>query len=258
MHRKISLRTRLLAAAIGVAVIALPAALAEAKTFRWGGQTDPATLDPHATNTAPVLGFLNNVYEGLVRRGKDLQIEGALAESWEPLGAEGWRFHLRQGVKFQGGEDFDAEDVLFSYERASSEDSDVRAWFAPVSEVKIVDKYTVDFLTKAPNPLFPDSIANFMILDKGWAEANGAERPSRDQENFARRNANGTGAFQVQSREADVRTVLVPSKAGGTRRSTTSPRQYSRPSRPRRRGLPPCCRVSSISWSPFPCKMCPG
>ena len=210
MRRTNSLRTRLLAAALGVAVIALPVALAEAKTFRWGGQTDPATLDPHATNTAPVLGFLNNVYEGLVRRGKDLQIEGALAESWEPLGAEGWRFHLRQGVKFQGGEDFDSEDVLFSYQRASSEDSDVRAWFSPVSDVKVVDKYTVDFLTKAPNPLFPDSIANFMILDKGWAETNGAETPSRDQENFARRNANGTGAFQVQSREADVRTVLVP------------------------------------------------
>ena len=61
-RKKRSLRTQLLAAAVGMAVIALPAAMAEAKTFRWGGQTDPATLDPHATNTAPVLGVLNNVY----------------------------------------------------------------------------------------------------------------------------------------------------------------------------------------------------
>jgi len=79
---------------------------------------------------------------------------------------------------------------MFSYERASNEAADVRSWFAPVSEVRVVDDYTIDFLTKAPNPLFPDSIANFMILDKGWAEANGAELPSLDAENFATMNVN--------------------------------------------------------------------
>ena len=39
---------------------------ANAETFRWAGTTDPQTMDPHAVNSAPVLGFLNNVYEGLV------------------------------------------------------------------------------------------------------------------------------------------------------------------------------------------------
>jgi peptide/nickel transport system substrate-binding protein len=42
---------------------------ATAKEFTWAGTTDPQTMDPHAVNSAPVLGFLNNVYEGLVRRG---------------------------------------------------------------------------------------------------------------------------------------------------------------------------------------------
>jgi len=52
-----------------VLALAVPAAAAE---FRWAGTTDPQTMDPHAVNSAPVLGFLNNVYEGLVRRGKDM------------------------------------------------------------------------------------------------------------------------------------------------------------------------------------------
>ena len=52
-----------------------------AETFRWAGTTDPQTMDPHAVNSAPVLGFLNNVYEGLVRRGKDMAVEPALATS---------------------------------------------------------------------------------------------------------------------------------------------------------------------------------
>ena len=145
-----------LTAALLATTLLVPAASAE--EFSWAGTTDPQTMDPHAVNSAPVLGFLNNVYEGLVRRGKDMAIEPALATSWEPIGdGEGWRFNLRQGVKFQGGEDFTAEDVLFSYERASSEESDTRSWFAPVSGVTVVDDYTVDILTSAPNPIFPDS-----------------------------------------------------------------------------------------------------
>jgi peptide/nickel transport system substrate-binding protein len=191
-------------------VLALGANAAAAETFKWAGTTDPQTMDPHAVNSAPVLGFLNNIYEGLVRRNKGMKIEGALAESWEALGADGWRFHLREGVTYHDGSAFTAEDVLFSYERASSEEADVRSWFAPVSSVVVVDDFTVDFMTKAPNPLFPDSIANFMIMDKGWTEANDATRPSKEAENFATRNSNGTGAFTLASRDPGVRTTLKP------------------------------------------------
>ncbi len=188
----------------------LSSAAVQAETFAWAGKTDPQTMDPHATNTAPVLGFLNNVYEGLVRRNKEMKIEPSLAASWEQLGADGWRFNLRQDVTFHDGAAFTADDVLFSYERASSEDSDVRSWFAPVKSVSVVDEHTIDFLTNAPNPLFPDSIANFMIMDRDWATANKAERPSKEAENFATRNVNGTGAFTIVERDPGVRTTLAP------------------------------------------------
>ncbi|WP_425037874.1 ABC transporter substrate-binding protein [Primorskyibacter sp. S187A] len=193
-------------------VLALCAATsAGAETFRWAGTTDPQTMDPHAVSSAPVLGFLNNVYEGLVRRGKDMAIEPALATSWEPIGAgEGWRFTLRQGVTFHDGAAFTAEDVLFSYERASSEASDVRSWFAPVSEVRVVDDFTVEIMTTAPNPIFPDSIANWMIMDKGWAEANNTAQPDKENGNYATLNANGTGAFVLSDRQPGLSTSLTP------------------------------------------------
>ncbi|MEW7009267.1 ABC transporter substrate-binding protein [Lentilitoribacter sp. EG35] len=196
----------------GAALITLSLSVSSlsAETFRWAGKTDPQTMDPHAVSSAPVLGFLNNIYEGLVRRNKQMKIEASLAESWEPLGLDGWRFNLRKGVKFQDGSDFNAEDVMFSYERAASEESDVRSWFAVVSEVIVQDDYTIDFMTKAPNPLFPNSIANFLIMDKTWTESNDAARPSKEAENFATRNANGTGAFALTSRDPGVRTTLAP------------------------------------------------
>ena len=106
---------------IAAVTAVLMGGVAQAETFRWASTTDPQTMDPHAVNSAPVLGFLNNVYEGLVRRDKNMAVEGALAESWEPIDDKGWRFNLRKGVKFHDGSDFTAEDVLFSYQRASSE-----------------------------------------------------------------------------------------------------------------------------------------
>ncbi|MEM8576683.1 MAG: ABC transporter substrate-binding protein [Pseudomonadota bacterium] len=186
----------------------LPAGAAE---FDFAVTTDPQTMDPHAVNSAPVLGFLNNIYEGLVRRGKDMSIEPSLATSWAPIGeGDGWRFTLRQGVTFQDGSAFDADDVIFSYERASSEEADTSSWFAPVSEVIKVDDFTVDIMTTAPNPIFPDSIANWMMMDSGWAQANGAARPDKEAGNYATLNANGTGPFRITARQPDLETVLEP------------------------------------------------
>lgn len=196
---------------LSTAAAVMLATSAHAAEFTWAETTDPSTMDPHAVNSAAVLGFLNNVYEGLVRRNKDMEIEPALATSWEAIGdGEGWRFVLREGVTFHDGSEFTAEDVLFSYERASSEEADTRSWFAPVSEVKVVDNYTIDIMTTAPNPIFPDSIANWMMMDSGWAEANNTARPDKENGNYATLNTNGTGAFRVTTREPGLRTVLEP------------------------------------------------
>ena len=196
-------------AALGLSMMTSSALAAE---FRWATQTDPQTMDPHAVNAAPVLGFLNNVYEGLVRRGPDMAIEPALATSWEPIEGEepGWRFKLREGVTFHGGESFEAADVLFSYERASSEQADTASWFAPVTRVEAPDATTIEIYTEEPNPLFPSSIANWMIMDEGWTVGLGAERPNREGEAATTLQANGTGPYRVAEREPAVKTVLEP------------------------------------------------
>ena len=200
------------ALALGTTVLcALPAG---AESFRWAGTTDPQTMDPHAVNATPVLSFLNNVYEGLVRRGPDMAIQPSLSTSWEALpDGAGWRFSLREGVTFHDGAPFNADDVIFSYERAISEPSDVKSWFANITEVVKVDDTTVDFMTTAPDPLFPGSIANFMILDADWAAENDAEVPARDAENHATRNTNGTGPFVLTARDPGIRTELTPNEA---------------------------------------------
>jgi peptide/nickel transport system substrate-binding protein len=211
-----NIRSTLLA---GVAALALGAAALPAQAGSHGGkeitfafQGDANSMDPYNLNETFTLGYLGNIYEGLVRRGADLAIEPALAESWEIVEPTRWRFHLRKGVKFHDGRDFTADDVIFSAERVNGEGSDLKTRLAGVTDIIKVDDHTVDFVTEAPNPILHFEWATWGIMSKGWAEEHGAltaESATGDVENYATRNANGTGPFKLSSREADVQTVAT-------------------------------------------------
>ena len=88
------------------AVFSLTAAPASAETFKYAFQGTLKLLDPYSLNETFTLGTLGNVYEGLTRRGPELDIQPALAESWEIVEPTRWRFNLRKGVKFHNGNDF--------------------------------------------------------------------------------------------------------------------------------------------------------
>jgi peptide/nickel transport system substrate-binding protein len=76
--------------------------------------------------------------------------------------------------------------------------------------VRKVDDLTVDFETKAPDPILPAEFTNWAILPKAWLEKNNAAEVAivGTTENFAHRNAMGTGPFRLALREPDRRTVL--------------------------------------------------
>lgn len=186
-------------------------AMAPAKELRYAFQGSLSSLDPYALNETFTLGYLGNIYEGLIRRGADLGIEPALAERWEILEPTRWRFHLRKGVKFHDGSAFSADDVVFSAERVRADGSDLKTRIAQDTKVVKVDDHTVDFVTTNPNPILHVEWASWFIMSKSWAEKNGAVKPQsvtkKDQKNYATLRSNGTGPFMVASHEPDIRTV---------------------------------------------------
>jgi peptide/nickel transport system substrate-binding protein len=186
---------------------------AKAETFRFASQGDLNSLDPYSLNEAFTLTVLGNVYEGLTKRDPELRIVPGLAERWEVIEPTRWRFHLRRGVKFQNGEDFTADDVLFSAERVRAPGSDLKPRLPSDAEVRKVDDYTVDFVLSTPNPILHYEWNSWYIMSKKWAAANGSVMPqpaSGQQRSFAALHANGTGPFAITEHQAGSRTLFKP------------------------------------------------
>ena len=136
--------------------------------------------------------------EGLTKRDKDLKIIPGLAERWEIVEPTRWRFHLRKGVKFHNGEDFTADDVVFSPTRCAAPAPRSRRARRPTSRSVKVDDHTVDFVLTSPNPILHAEWDTWYILSKKWAEANGATAGAgrhRDLAQPVALKANGTGPF---------------------------------------------------------------
>ncbi|MBP3979353.1 ABC transporter substrate-binding protein [Acidovorax sp. JG5] len=184
---------------------------AGAATMRWAGANDILTVDPHAQNHQTTHAFLQQVYESLVRYDKAYKIEPALATKWTQISPTQIRFELRKGVKFHDGAPFSADDVVFSLTRAMTPPSNMQSAVQSVKEVKKVDDHTVDLILKGPNPILLRELTEARIMNKAWAEKNNALK-SQDyaakEENFAARNANGTGPFIMVGWQPDVKVTL--------------------------------------------------
>ncbi|MGB5864648.1 MAG: ABC transporter substrate-binding protein [Sulfitobacter sp.] len=199
---------------LSAALLLSSTALASAETLRWARAGDALTLDPHAQNEGPTSALAHQIMEPLVMRNHEGTIVPALATEWNPSEEDPnvWVFKLREGVTFHDGSTFDSSDVKFSLERAMTDDSDYKELLASVVEVNAPDPLTIEIVTDGPNPIMPSNLTNMFIMDREWAEANNAvdvQDYEGGEDTFAAKNANGTGAYKLVSREPDVRTVLA-------------------------------------------------
>lgn len=184
-----------------------------AETIRWARSSDALTLDPHSQNQGVTHNFAHHIYETLVNRAVDGSLFPSLATEWHVAEdrPDVWVFKLREGVKFHDGADFTAEDVVFSLDRARSENSNMRQLHSAIESVTAVDDHTVEVKMTGPSPLYPNNLTNTFIMDKGWSETHNLQKVqdyAAGEDNHAVRNTNGTGPYVLESREVDVRSVL--------------------------------------------------
>lgn len=197
-------------AAAALAVCLAPTA--HAATFKWASASDIPSWDIHSQNNALGNGVHAAVYESLFYYNRKFELEPQLATGYQQLKPTQLRIKLRAGVKFHDGAEFNADDVVFSINRAMEKTSNYGVYTQGIDKVVKVDDLTVDILTKDPNPVLLRQLTELRMMDRDWAEKNKSTQPKdakTKDENFAHRNANGTGPFILKSWNQDVRLVLT-------------------------------------------------
>ncbi|CAI8858719.1 ABC transporter substrate-binding protein [Pseudomonas neuropathica] len=185
------------ALAFGTCFLSSPTVLATEQCVRvlgYESDGEKQTMDPAALIGTDSVYHIRAVYEPLVDRSNTMMPIPVLAQSWESnADATEWTFHLREGVKFHDGSDFDAADVAYSYRRlldpAISPGGFSTLSFLDPAGITAVDKNTVRFKVKSPVVELPMLIATkyALMVPEG---AKGTD---------LRTQGNGTGPFVQQT-----------------------------------------------------------
>lgn len=156
-------RTLKLVLAAAAALMAAPALAAPPDTLTLGMVLEPPNLDPTSGAAAAVDEIVYaNLFEGLTRVAPDGSIVPGLASSWDvKQDGKVYDFHLRSGVKFHDGADFDASDVVFTLDRARMPESTnaQKALFAGIEKVEAVAPDLARVTLTAPDGAFPWKMA---------------------------------------------------------------------------------------------------
>jgi peptide/nickel transport system substrate-binding protein len=148
------------------------------------------------------------IFEGLVlwdltKTTELAKLRPGLAETWEqdPADHKTWIFHLRHGVKFHDGTDFNADAVIWNLDRYFKSDSSQfeppaagmsRARVPIMGSYRKIDDYTVAITTTTAASYFP-YMAVYLLISSPTS----FERAGHDWAKVAQLPAAGTGPFRI-------------------------------------------------------------
>lgn len=159
-----------------------------------------SSLDPIKGAMAYGYPFINNA---LLTVNTKSEYVGDLATDWKISDdALTYTFNLKKGVKFSDGSDFNADDVVFTYETVQKNQAkNSKVDLSKLESVKKKDDYTVEFKLKQPYSTFVDLTAMQQIVPSD----------AYDSEKFDTKPI-GTGAYKVADYVPNQQIILEANK----------------------------------------------
>ncbi|WCK53477.1 ABC transporter substrate-binding protein [Aneurinibacillus sp. Ricciae_BoGa-3] len=189
-------------------------------TLIYARGSDSTSLDPQNVTDGESLKVTKNIFDTLVDYKKEnTEIIPALATEWKssPDGKT-WTFTLRDGIKFQDGTNFDADAVVFNFERMMDKKNPYHTggnfdYFpsmfggfkgekgAVIKEVKALDKTHVQFTLNTP-------LAPFLADVAMPCFAIGSPKAIKEEKDKFGQHPVGTGPFKFVSWNANDSITL--------------------------------------------------
>jgi peptide/nickel transport system substrate-binding protein len=164
----IAFRLSLVAALFAAFAAATPAVAAKRdNTIRFAYDQVPENVDPYFNNVR--IGFIigQQVWDTLIYRDpKTSEYKPQLATSWTWVNDKTLELELRRGVKFHNGDEFDADDVVYTLNFVSKPESRVvtRQNVDWIERAEKLDKYKVRIVTKRPFPAAIEYLAGPVVI----------------------------------------------------------------------------------------------
>ena len=190
-----------IALCVGLAAFALPAA---GQTLRVAVSSPVTSIDPHYHNLAPNISLSTQIFNRLIEMDEHARLVPGLAASWKLVAPDTWELKLRD-AKFQNGNAFVADDVVFTMDRipkVPNSPSNFAAYTKPVTSTEVVDPHTIRLHTKGVFPLLPIYLAQFFIINRKTDEGMATEDFNSGKA------AIGTGPFRFVSFKPGDRVEL--------------------------------------------------
>jgi peptide/nickel transport system substrate-binding protein len=178
-------------------------------TFIQASIGDIGGLIPSLTSDMPSHEVGSLIYDGLVRYDKDLNIVGAMAESWSfSKDCLELTFKLRRGVKWHDGHPFTADDVVFTHHSMINPKTPApfKEGYLLAKDAVAVDPYTVRIAYEKPYARALSSWSDYM-LPKHVLEPYVADGKLRESPQNKR--PIGTGPYRFQEWRTGEKIVLL-------------------------------------------------
>lgn len=155
--------TAMLAGVFGSAALAGKAD----NTIRFAYDQAPENVDPFFNNVRIGVIIGQHVWDTLIYRDPNTnEYKGQLATAWRQIDDRTLEFDLRQGVKFHNGEEFDADDVVYTMNFISKPENKVvtQANVSWIEKAEKLDKYKVRITTKQPFPAAIEYLSGPVVI----------------------------------------------------------------------------------------------